>query len=62
MKKTFAMVEVLEEKKVNIGTFYVAAEAYIWWSIAKDKLQGLKLTWAKFFKDLRANFYSIIVK
>jgi len=37
MEKIFAVVEVPEEKKVNIGTFYLAGEADIWCSTVKDK-------------------------
>jgi len=32
IEKIFVVVEVLKEKKVNIGTFYFAGEADIWWS------------------------------
>jgi len=38
IEKIFAMVEVPEEKKVNIRTFYLAGEADIRWSTMKDKL------------------------
>ena len=62
MEKIFAVVEVPEEKKVNIGTFYLAGEADIWWSIVKNKLQGPELTWAKFLEELRAKFYPITVQ
>jgi len=62
MKKIFTVVEVPEKKKVNIGTFYLAGEADIWWSTVKDKLQGPELTWAKFLQGLSAKFYPIIVK
>ena len=62
MKKIFAGVEVPEEKKVNIGTFYLAGEVDIWWSTMKDKLQGPGLTWAKFLQELRAKFYPITVQ
>ena len=30
MEKIFTMVEALEEKKVNIGTYYLTSEADIW--------------------------------
>jgi len=38
MEKIFAVVEVAEEKKVKIGTFYLAGEADIWWRTMKDQL------------------------
>jgi len=59
MEKIFVVVEVPEEKKVNIGTFYLASEADIGWSTMKDKLQGPELMWAKF---LQSNFYPITVE
>ena len=62
MEKIFAIVEVPEEKKVNIGTFYLASEADIWWSTVKDKLQGPELTWAKFLQELKAKFYPITIQ
>lgn len=52
MEKIFTMVKVPEEKKLNIGTFYLAGEAYIWWSTVKDNLQGPKLACAKFLEEL----------
>ena len=38
MDKIFTVVEVPEEMKVNIGTYYLTGEADIWWNIVKDKL------------------------
>ena len=35
MEKIFTMVEVLEKKKVNIGTYYLSGEADIWWNTVK---------------------------
>ena len=62
MEKIFTVVEVPEEKKVNILTFYLVDEADIWWSTVKDKLQRLELTWAKFLQELRTKFYPITVQ
>jgi len=62
MKKIFTAVEVIREKKMNIGTFYLASEANIWWSIVKDPLQGCKLTCAKLFEELRAKLYPMTVQ
>ena len=61
MEKIFIVVEVFEEKKVNIGTFYSISEVEIWWSTAMDKLQGPKHTYAKFLEELRPKFYPITV-
>jgi len=43
MKKNF-MIEVPEEKSINIMMFDLARKADIRWSIVKDKLIGPKLT------------------
>ena len=55
------MVEVLEVKKINIGTVNLACKADIWWNTMKDKLQRLELTWAKFPQELRAKFCPITI-
>ena len=44
MKKIFTMVEVSEDKKVNIGMFYLTGEADIWWNTIKGYLIGLEFT------------------
>jgi len=62
MEKIFTVVEAPEEKKVNLGTFYLTGEVDIWWSTVKDKLQGPELTWTKFLEELRAKFYPITVQ
>ena len=38
IEKIFNVVEVPDEKKVNIGTFYLTVEAGFWWNIVKDRL------------------------
>jgi len=35
MKKTFTVVEVLKEKKVNIGMYYLTSEADVSWNTIK---------------------------
>jgi len=62
MEKTFIVVEVSEEKKVNIVTYYLTNEADIWWNTVKDKLVGPKLTWNKFLSELRTKFYLVVVQ
>jgi len=62
MKKTFIVVEVPDEKKVNIRTFYLTGEASIWWNNIKDRLLGPKFTWSKFLKELRAKIYPVVVQ
>jgi len=61
MEKIFTVVEVPEEKKVNVGTYYLIGEVDIWWNTVKDKLVGLEFTWNKFLTDLRAKFYPVVV-
>jgi len=37
MKNIFTVVEVPENKKVNVRIFYLAGEADIWWNTVKCK-------------------------
>jgi len=62
MEKIFIVFEVPEEKKVNIGTYYLTGEADIWWNTVKDKLVGLEFTWNKFLSELKAKFYPTMVQ
>jgi len=57
MEKIFTEVEVPEEKKVNIRTYYLTSEADIWWNTIKDKLIGPEFTWNEFLVELREKFY-----
>jgi len=60
MEKIFTVVEVPEEKKVNIETYYLTGEADIWWNTIKDKLVRPKSTWSKFQDQLREKFYPVV--
>ena len=62
MEKIFTVVEVSEEKKVNIGTYYLINEADIWWNTITDKLVGPEFTYSKFLSELRAKFYPVVVQ
>jgi len=62
MEKIFTVVEVLEEKKVDIGTYYLTNEADIWWTTVKDKLVGPEFTLNKFLSELRAKSYPVMVQ
>jgi len=62
VEKIFTVVEAPEEKKVNIGTYYLTGEADIWWNTVKDKLVGPKFTWNKFMSELREKFYSVMIQ
>ena len=44
MKKIFTVVEVPEEKKVNIGMSYLTDEADIWWKTIKGRVVGPEFT------------------
>ena len=44
IEKIFTVVEVSEEKKVNIGTYYLIGEADIWWNIVKSRFIGPEFT------------------
>ena len=35
IEKSFTIVEVPEDKKVNIGTFYLTEEVYFWWKLLR---------------------------
>jgi len=59
MERIFVMIEVLEEKTVNIWTFYLTGEADIWWNTVRYKWQGSELTWAMFLDKLRGLCYPI---
>jgi len=62
MEKIFTMVEVPEEKKVNIGMYYLTSEADIWWNTIKGRLVGPEFIWSKFLEELRAKFYPVVVQ
>jgi len=44
MENIFTVVAMLEEKKVNIRTYYLTGEADIWWNTIKDKFIGPEFT------------------
>jgi len=44
MEEISTVVEVPEEKKVNIGMYYLTGEANIWWNTVKDKVVGPEFT------------------
>jgi len=62
MEKIFIVVEVPEEKKVNIGMYYLTGEADIWWNTVKDKLVWPEFTWSKFLGELREKCYPVVVQ
>jgi len=61
-EKIFTVVEVPEEKKVNIGMYYLTSETDIWWNTIKDRLIGPTFSRSKFLSELRAKFYLIVVQ
>jgi len=62
MENIFIIVEVLDEKKMNLRTFYLTGEADNWWSTVKDRLLGLEFTWIKFLEELWAKFYLVVIQ
>ena len=44
IEKSFTVVEVPEENKVNIETYYLTDETDIWQNTVKDKLIGHEFT------------------
>jgi len=61
MQKIFTVIEVPEEKKVNIRMYYLTSEVDIWWNTVKDKLVGPECTYSKFLSVVRAKFYPVVV-
>jgi len=62
VEKIFVLIEVPEEKSVNIGTFYLIGEAGISRNTIKDMLVGPKFTYEKFLEELRAKFYPVTIQ
>jgi len=62
MEKIFIVVEVLDEKNVNIRTFYLTEEVDILWNNVQDGLLGPEFTWNKFLEELRVKFYPVMVQ
>jgi len=62
MEKIFTVVELPEDKKVNIGMFYLIGEADIWWNTVKDGLLRPKFTFSRFLEELRPKFYPVVVQ
>ena len=56
------MVEVPEDKKVNIRTYYLTGEADIWWNTVKGRLIGPEFTWSRLLGEFRAKFYPVVVQ
>jgi len=50
-EKIFTVVEVPDEKQVNIGMFYLIEESDIWWNTVKDKMLRSEFTWSKFLEN-----------
>ena len=57
MEKIFNVVEVPENRRINIGAFYLTGQADIWWGMVKPTFQNDESTWNKFSEALRAKFY-----
>jgi len=57
MEKIFNVMEVPDNRHVNIGAFYLIGQADIWWGMVKPTFQNSEATWSKFSEALRAKFY-----
>jgi len=62
MEKLFIVVEVPDDKKVNIRMFYLTGEADIWSNTVRDRLLGPEFTWSKFREEIRGKFYPVVVE
>ena len=59
MEKIFDVVEVPDNKRINIRTFYLFGTADIWWRTVRNTFQGPGATWASFTEALQAKFYPL---
>ena len=62
IEKIFAIIEVPQEKKVNIWTFNLSRDIDIWWGTVKDRLVGPEFTRSKFPEELGAKFNLVIIQ
>jgi len=46
-------MEVLEDKKVNIGTFYLTEEVDFSWKTVKNRLLEPDFLWSRFLEELK---------
>jgi len=53
IEKIFIIVDVLEDKKVNIRIFYLIEDIDFWWSAVKDGLLRPYFTWSTFLEELK---------
>jgi len=52
IEKIFTTLEFPEDKKVNIGIFYLTKEVRFWWKAIKERLLGLDST-SRFLEELK---------
>ena len=50
--ESFNVVEVPEDKRVNIGSFHLTGETDIWGNIVTNRLLGHDFIWSRFVKEL----------
>ena len=62
IEKIFAIIEVPQEKKVNIWTFNLSRDIDIWWGTVKDRLVGPEFTRSKFPGEPGAKFNLVIIQ
>ena len=52
MKKVISVIEIIGDKRVNIGIFHLTSETDIWWNIVKNRLLGPDFTVSRFLEEL----------
>ena len=57
MEKIFDVVEVPDNGCVDIGAFYLTAQANIWRRVVKPTFQNSEATWSQFSEALHTKFY-----
>jgi len=62
MEKIFDVVEVPNNKRINIRAFYLFGTADMWWATIRTTFQGLEAIWASFTEGLRPNSMLCICK
>jgi len=50
VEKIFDVVEVPDNKHINIGAFYLSGTTDMWWGTVRTTFQGSEATWASFTK------------
>ena len=52
MRKVFTVIEIPDDKRVNIRIFHQTGETDIWWNIVENRLLGTNFTSSRFVEEL----------